>query len=89
MYKRQKSNKHIQSLWVTDYTDSIIVKRFENNSNNSLEELKSIGKGNVWVKVRGEVRYDSYAHETVMIAREVEIIKGPAPRKDTSEIKRV
>ena len=22
-----KSNKHIQSLWVTDYTDSIIVKR--------------------------------------------------------------
>ena len=84
-----KSNKHIQSLWVTDYTDSIIVKRFENNSNNSLEELKSIGKGNVWVKVRGEVRYDSYAHETVMIAREVEIIKGPAPRKDTSEIKRV
>ncbi len=51
-----KSNKHIQSLWVTDYTDSIIVKRFENNSTNSLEELKSLGKGNVWVKVRGEVR---------------------------------
>src|SRR5699024_527785 len=65
-----KSNKHIQSLWVTDYTDSIIVKRFENNSNNSLEELKSIGKGNVWVKVRREVRYDCYAHETVMTARD-------------------
>ena len=33
-----KSGKHIQSLWVTDYTDSIIVKRFENNSKNTLEE---------------------------------------------------
>lgn len=84
-----KSGKHIQSLWVTDYTDSIIVKRFENNSNNSLEELKTIGKGNVWVKVRGEARYDSYAHETVLIAREVEIIKAPESRKDLAEKKRV
>ena len=47
---KTRAGKHIQSLWVTDYTDSIIIKRFENNSNNSLEELKVIGKGGVWVK---------------------------------------
>ena len=86
---KTRAGKHIQSLWVTDYTDSIIVKRFENNSNNSLEELKVIGKGGVWVKVRGEARFDSFARETVMMAREVEVIKSPAPRKDTSEAKRV
>ena len=86
---KTRAGKHIQSLWVTDYTDSIIVKRFENNSNNSLEELKVIGKGNVWVKVRGEARFDSFAHETVLMAREVEVIKSPAARKDTCETKRV
>ena len=86
---KTRAGKHIQSLWVTDYTDSIIVKRFENNSNNSLEELKVIGKGSVWVKVRGEARFDSFAHETVLMAREVEVIKSPAARKDTCETKRV
>lgn len=86
---KTRAGKHIQSLWVTDYTDSIIVKRFENNSNNSLEELKVIGKGNIWIKVRGEARFDSFAHETVLMAREIEVIKSPAPRKDTCEAKRV
>ena len=86
---KTRAGKHIQSLWVTDYTDSIIVKRFENNSNNSLEELKVIGKGNIWIKVRGEARFDSFAHETVLMAREVEVIKSPASRKDTCEAKRV
>lgn len=84
-----KSGKHIQSLWVTDYTDSIIVKRFENNSKNTLEELKLVGKGGIWVKVRGEVRFDSYSKETVMMARDLEIIKGPASRQDKAEVKRV
>ena len=86
---KTRAGKHIQSLWVTDYTDSIIVKRFENNSNNSLEELKVIGKGNIWIKVRGEARFDSFAHETVLMAREIEVIKSPASRKDTCEAKRV
>lgn len=86
---KTRAGKHIQSLWITDYTNSIIVKRFENNSNNSLEELKIIGKGQVWAKVRGETRYDAFAKETVIIAREVETIKGPNPRVDYADEKRV
>lgn len=84
-----RAGKMIQSLWVTDYTNSIIVKRFENNSGNSREEMKVIGKGKVWVKVRGEARFDSFSKETVIMAREVEVIKAPAARKDNAAEKRV
>lgn len=86
---KTRAGKHIQSLWVTDYTNSIIVKRFENNTNNSIDDMKVVGKGGVWIKVRGEARFDSFARETVIMAREVEVIKGPAPRKDTADKKRV
>lgn len=86
---KPKSGKHIQQMWVTDYTDSIIVKRFENNTNNSIEEMKLIGKGKIWIKATGTLRYDSYAKEIVLIARSVDIVKGPAPREDHAEVKRV
>ncbi|MFV0395153.1 MAG: PolC-type DNA polymerase III [Coprobacillaceae bacterium] len=84
-----RGGKMIQSLWVTDYTNSIIVKRFENNSGNSREEMKVIGKGKVWVKVRGEARFDSFARETVIMARDVEVIKAPKSRSDNAPEKRV
>lgn len=86
---KTRAGKHIQTLWVTDYTNSIMVKRFENNSSNTIEDLKSIGKGKVWVKVRGETRLDSFAREMVIMANEVEIIKSPQHRKDSAEKKRV
>lgn len=86
---KTKSGKHIQQLWVTDYTNSIIVKRFENNTNNSLENLKVVSKGKVWIKATGDVTYDSFSKETVLMARNVEIIKGPAPREDNALEKRV
>ena len=84
-----RAGKMIQSLWITDYTNSIIVKRFENNSGNSREEMKVIGKGKVWVKVRGEARFDSFSKEITMMAREVEVIKSPKPRSDGASEKRV
>lgn len=86
---KTRAGKHIQSLWVTDYTNSIIVKRFENNSNNTLDDMKVVGKGKVWVKVRGEARFDSFARETIIMAREIEVIKGLEQRKDTADKKRV
>ena len=84
-----KSGKSIQTLWITDYTDSIIVKRFENNTSNSIEQLKLIGKGGVWVSVKGEIRFDAFAKETVIMAREVEILKKPKGREDKASQKRV
>ncbi|MBM6930484.1 PolC-type DNA polymerase III [[Clostridium] spiroforme] len=85
---KTRKNSHIQSLWITDYTDSIIVKRFE-NSKNSVEDMKILDKGKVWIKATGEIRFDNFAKETVLMARQIEVIKGPEARKDLAETKRV
>lgn len=87
--KKVKSGKTIQSLYVTDYTNSIVVKRFENKGGNSVEEMNKVKKGNVWVRVKGNVEYDTYMKDTVIVAREVEVIPSPKIRQDQSEKKRV
>ena len=87
--KKVKTGKTIQSLYVTDYTNSIVVKRFENKGGNSLEEMKKVKKGGVWVRVKGNVEYDTYAKDTVIIAREVEVIPSPKVRQDNAPKKRV
>ena len=87
--KKVKTGKTIQSLYVTDYTNSIVVKRFENKGGNSLEELNKVKKGGVWVRVKGNVEYDTFAKDTVIIAREVEVIPTPKVRQDNAEKKRV
>ena len=87
--KKVKSGKTIQSLYVTDYTNSIVVKRFENKGGNSVEEMNKVKKGNVWVRVKGNVEYDTYMKDTVIVAREVEVIPSPQIRQDQSEKKRV
>lgn len=83
-----KSGKHIQSLWLTDYTDSIVVKRFE-SARCPLEELQKVAKGNCFVSVSGEVKYDNYAREVVLMANSVEIIDGPNMKEDLAATKRV
>lgn len=77
----------IQTLKVTDYTSSILVKRFENKSNS--DSIKVLSKGKVWVRVCGELRYDDFAKETIIFAKDVEIIKGPQTRQDNAPVKRV
>lgn len=83
-----KTKKHIQTLWVTDYTDSILVKRFE-NARVSIEEMNKIGKGNVWVEVSGEYKFDSFAKEMLVMANKVEIVEGPKAKEDVAIEKRV
>lgn len=87
--KKVKTGKTIQTLSITDYTNSIVVKRFENKGGNSLEEMKKVKKGGMWVRVKGNVEYDTYARDTVINAREVEVIPSPKIRQDNSEKKRV
>ena len=84
-----KTGKTIQSLYVTDYTNSIVVKRFENKGGNSLEEMKKVKKGGVWVRVKGVVEYDNFSKDTVVNAREVEVIPSPKTRTDDAVKKRV
>ncbi len=86
---KTRAGSHIQSLWITDYTNSIIIKRFENKSGNSLEDMSIISKGKVWIKVKGELKHDTFARENVIMAREIEVLKSPPIKKDLEATKRV
>ncbi|MGN1391408.1 MAG: PolC-type DNA polymerase III, partial [Sharpea porci] len=58
-----RNGRQIQTLYVTDYTDSILVKRFEDKNKNAPEELAKLAKGGKWVKLKGTLEFDTYAKE--------------------------
>ncbi|MDE6952543.1 MAG: PolC-type DNA polymerase III [Erysipelotrichales bacterium] len=87
--KKTKTGKTIQELYVTDYTNSIVVTRFENKAGNSPEEMAKVKKGGKWVRVKGTVEYNTFAKDTIITAREVEVIPSPKVRMDEAPKKRV
>ena len=44
-----------------------MVKRFENNTTNTLEDIKVLDKGKVWIKATGEIRLDNYFYNLQLI----------------------
>ena len=63
-----RSGKTLQMLYLSDYEEAIVCKRFE-SARCGLEELESVKKG-MTVRVTGRVEYDNYAHtDTFMISR--------------------
>lgn len=85
---KTRQDRHIQSLWLTDYTDSIIVKRFE-DARNTMDVFNEVAKGNCWVVVQGEVKYDNYSKEIILMASSVTKVDGPRPIEDLAKEKRV
>lgn len=81
-----KSNKCIQKIYVSDYQDAILVKRFETKLV-TREELDSLKKGQ-YIRVRGEVVYDQYERANIVNARSLEVIEKPV-RHDLAEEKRI
>ena len=74
-----RNGRQIQTLYVTDYTDSILVKRFEDKNKNAPEELAKLAKGGKWVKLKGTLEFDTYAKELAIITRDIDIIDiGPS-----------
>ena len=85
---KTKNGRHIQTIKVSDFTDSIMLKRFEGNGL-SLEDLQEI-KPDMWVRALGDVRYDTFANEHVLFLKSLQVIKTKNVEKyDTSIDKRV
>ena len=80
-----KSGKTLQMLYVSDYQDAIVCKRFE-SARTPLEELQKAKKG-MSVRLKGEVVYDSYAKCDSFMIQSLEEIK-PVKRKDNADTKR-
>jgi len=84
----QRSGRMIQTLYVTDYTDSIIIKRFEDGKRTTKEELEKVGKGGKWIHVTGSVNYDNYSRQLAIEPHSLEFVNVKG-RQDTFEEKRI
>lgn len=80
-----KSGKTLQMLYVSDYQDAIVCKRFE-NARCSIDEINSVKKG-MSVRLKGEVVYDSFSKCDSFMIQSLEEIQ-PAKRKDKASEKR-
>jgi len=86
-----KSGKQMLIFDLTDETDSLTVKVFSkirSNSGKKGEDLAKLVQSGDYLRVKGEIRDDSYAKELVMIAQHIQNASRPALR-DTAEVKRV
>ncbi|MDR0921767.1 MAG: PolC-type DNA polymerase III [Lactobacillales bacterium] len=74
-----RAGRKILNIKMTDYTSSFLVKKF---SKNKTEEamFEAINKGS-WVRVRGSVQQDDFAHDLTMNMQDLVEIKH-AERKD-------
>ena len=80
-----RTGKKILNMKVTDYTDSIQVKKFGRNGEEDVFEALSKGD---WVIIEGNVEYDEFARDLVLNLRALTLIDKPK-HTDSSESKRV
>lgn len=77
-----KGGRFVASYYLTDFTDTIIVKTFLDG-----QEEDQIKKGQ-WVRVKGSIRYDDISREIVLFLDTFNPV-APHDRKDLAENKRV
>src|SRR5699024_297282 len=70
-----KSGRTLVTFNLTDYTDSIAVKVFSNQKED-VERLSSL-RENEWLRVRGNVQMDTFQHELVLMANDIQRITVP------------
>lgn len=80
-----KTGKTLQMLYISDYEDAMVAKRFE-GKRHPIEELKAVSKG-MFVRLTGQVVYDSYSRSNSFMISKVEEIPAPK-RHDHEKIKR-
>ncbi len=80
------SGKKIYTIQITDYTNSMTIKIFERKSLTADFEA-SLKKG-LWLRVRGDVVFDKYQREYVIMASDLMAIKKE-PLIDPCQRKRV
>jgi DNA polymerase-3 subunit alpha (Gram-positive type) len=82
-----RSGRSLITFNITDFTDSIQVKCFAKDKED-LKILQKIKDG-LWLKVRGNVQFDTYAKELVVMANDLNQLLNVPRRLDTAEVKRV
>ncbi len=81
-----KNGKSMQTLYLSDDDDAIIIKRFERGATTK-EELESIREGDT-VTAYGQAVMDSFLSDLVFMPNQIEKVEAPK-RNDLAEEKRV
>lgn len=84
--REMKSGKLLQMVYISDYKDAVVAKRFEGRAA-TREDMKSLSKGQS-VKVIGDVVFDSFTRSSTLMIRSIEPVKEPK-RQDKALEKRV
>ncbi|MCC5909839.1 MAG: PolC-type DNA polymerase III [Clostridiaceae bacterium] len=82
-----RSGKTLIIMNITDYTNSITVKVFEGEKQpQSIKELLSDGE---YIKVKGDIVYDKFIRENILMATDIVRVNKAVERKDLAEEKRI
>lgn len=81
-----KSKRTLQELYISDYQDAIVAKRFE-GKRCSIDEINAVKNGQT-VRLTGEVVYDNYSKCDSFMISKLEVIPAKK-REDTSKEKRI
>lgn len=84
--REMRNGKLMQTLYVADDEDAILMKRFEKGAL-SADKLKEIKKGD-FIKATGSVDYDIYLRELVMTPDKIEVT-SEKEREDNEKEKRI
>jgi DNA polymerase-3 subunit alpha (Gram-positive type) len=76
-----KSGRNLLLFDLTDYTDSISIKAFATNKQDPSD---SVEKG-TWLRVKGNLQYDEYAKETVLMAKSIQNVTRPQLQDEAGE----
>ncbi|MHB1126583.1 MAG: PolC-type DNA polymerase III [Bacillota bacterium] len=83
--REMRSGRRLVSFEITDETDSLTVKMFEEEKDRSASANLRDG---IWVKVRGPLRYDRISQELTMWIEDLTLIPERV-RQDNAEVKRI
>ena len=71
-----RSGRQLMVLEVTDYTSSIVVKKFSRNQEEEAQ-FEGLNEGD-WIRVRGSVQEDNYMKDLTLNAYDINQISHPA-----------
>src|SRR5699024_12428690 len=81
--KEVKSGRHIVELKVTDYRDSLVLKRFTRKNKDDLAHFKALSVGK-WARAQGRIEEDTYVRDLVMMMSDREGVRKPV-RQDNAD----
>ncbi|MDD4495812.1 MAG: PHP domain-containing protein, partial [Eubacteriales bacterium] len=82
-FKATKGKKNLCILYLTDYTSSIIIKYFYPKEDDAAQ--KSLIHEGLHLKVRGDLKFDSFLGETVIMAKDIVSVEKEKKTDDAAQ----